>query len=128
MTKKTIRVWLECAHTLWFETPPRQGERIYCFKCQDYKIVGEPGENAETLHADYMWASRPIGVAQHKGVCRVKGCKAKNGKPYERRGTFEKLQAAMQVHHITEHTNSTLLKPRETKIVEKLPPNSSPPF
>lgn len=125
MNNRQRRVWLNCDHEVWFKTEnlrPDQGEQIWCVRCQEYRTVGEYPENVETYWPDYQWTSKPIGKLQHLGICAIAEC------GHEIRGTFESIRAKMEIHHITRHSHSSLLRPREEKIPEKLPRNASPPF
>jgi hypothetical protein len=115
---------LDCMHVIYLKQTPRPSDSLYCSRCQKYEpllltatsgyseIYDPSGEFVATRQGKYI-----------VGICLYSRCVP----PYQSKSTtsYNNLQTQMHTHYMRSHTKWGAI---EIKKVDRLPPNSPPPF
>ena len=123
---KPKHVRLECGHDLWIKTnPPRKGELMFCYKCDTYTNVGPTASRmGRTYYPDYDWACEGTKEG-FTAWCLTEGCRyPKQSERYD----WYKLRDRMHIHHLREHSHSSLISAAKVVPIPEKILDNEPPF
>lgn len=113
---------LDCMHVIYLRTNPKADDNLWCVRCRKYEplLLSATSGHAEIYDPDGEFVAYRYGKYL-VGKCLSPRCQ------YESRSvtSYNNLQNAMHSHYMRKHTKWGAI---EIMKVDRLPPNSPPPF